>query len=108
MDEFYLLFGLNGHAYEEVELLENDLLMVTYFPKMAIPKTKKICINKEELKDAFLNCNRRKHKVQLDVAYLVECLVFGNIDKKLIDMDTLQLVLMPLTDIRGGRRHSIV
>ena len=30
--------------------------------------------------------------MQLAVAFLVECLVCGNVDRKLIDMDTLRLV----------------
>ena len=40
-----------------------------------------------------MTCTRRHDKVKLGVAYLVECLLLGNIDKKLIDLDTLHLVM---------------
>ena len=32
-------------------------------------------------------------QVKLGIAYLVECLLLGNIDKKLINIDTLRLVM---------------
>ena len=41
---------------------------------------------------SFISCNSPRDKVKLGIAYLVECLLLGNIDKKLINIDTLRLV----------------
>ena len=87
-----MLTDLKGKEDEEVHIPNDDSLLLAYFLEMRDENSKRRSIKRSELRDAFFNCRRRRDKLKLDVAYLVECLVCGSINKKLVDLDTLQLV----------------
>ena len=57
-------------------------------------QTQKKGIKWGEIKEAFVTYTKRQDKVKLGVAYLVECLLLGNIDKKLNGIDTMRLVMV--------------
>ena len=97
-----MLSGLKGIFEDEVEIPENEELIERYFPEMALLKTKRRGIKREQLRGAFLMYTPRKHKVQLAIAFLVECLVCGNVERRLIDMDTMCL----MTDLDAFNQYS--
>ena len=59
---------------------------------MGDEKKRRKGIRRGELREAFISCNSHRDKVKLGIAYLVGCLLLVNIDKKLINIDTLRLV----------------
>ena len=96
-----MITGLKGKYEYDINILDDDSLIETYFSEMTVAKPKRKGIKREELKDAFVSCTMKQDKVKLGVAYLIESVVLRNWPEKLIDLDMLRLV----TDVNIFNEH---
>ena len=56
LDEYFLITMLKGKYEGDMDIPDDDSLIQTYFPDMAVPKPDRRSIKHEELKDAFVSC----------------------------------------------------